>query len=117
MLIIYHVDFLHTDHYVVDYACCNTPDCNTHDIFGSSQGGGCKEFNPGSESIITGNVTLSNIEALRGECVRVSPSHDPSDALLCIIDGGIDGDDNIPNESNVPKYRDFSCKRQGRYIV
>ena len=86
-----------------------TVDCNTPDIFGSSQIGDCKDFEFGSESIITGNVTLSNIEALRGEWVRVSPSHDPSDALLCIIDGGIDGDDNIPNESNVPKTRDFTC--------
>ena len=107
--------------YAVDYACCNTPDCNTPDVFGSSQQGDCKGAKKnrifGSESIITGNVTLSNIDALRGEWVKVSASDDPSDAILCIIDGGIDGDNNIPNESNVPKYQDFSCKRQGRYIV
>ena len=103
--------------YAFDYACCNTTDCNTPDIFGSSQIGDCKDFEFESHSIITGNVTLSNIDAFRGEWVRVTAKGEPSDSLQCTIDDWIDGDNNIPNESNVPKYQDFSCKRQGRYTV
>ena len=82
-------------------------DCNMLDIFGSSQIGDCKYFEFGSESIITGKVTLSNNDAFRGEWVKVRSSD--GSILQCTIDGWIDGDDNIPNESNVPKYRDFSC--------
>ena len=82
-------------------------DCNTPDIFGSSQIGDCKYFEFGSESMITGNVTLSNNDGFRGEWVKVRSSDGSS--LQCIIDGWIDLDNNIPNESNVPKYQDFSC--------
>ena len=82
-------------------------DCNMLDIFGSSQIEDCKDFEFGSESIITGKVTLSNNDAFRGEWVKVRSSD--GSILQCTIDGWIDGDDNIPNESNVPKYRDFSC--------
>ena len=82
-------------------------DCDTPDIFGSSQIGDCKYFEFGSESMITGNVTLSNNNGFRGEWVKVRSSDGSS--LQCTIDGWIDLDNNIPNESNVPKYRDFSC--------
>ena len=82
-------------------------DCNTPDIFRSSQIGDCKDFEFGSESIITGKVTLSNNDGFRGEWVKVRSSD--GSFLQCTIDGWIDGDNNIPNESNVPKYRDFSC--------
>ena len=82
-------------------------DCYMPDIFGSSQIGDCKDFEFGSESIIIGNLTLSNIDGFRGEWVKVR-SADGS-FLQCTIDGWIDGDNNIPNESNVPIYQDFSC--------
>ena len=82
-------------------------DCNTPDIFGSSQIGDCKYFEFGSESIVTGNVTMLDNDGFRGEWVKVRSSDGSS--LQCTIDGWIDLDNNIPNESNVPKYRDFSC--------
>ena len=81
--------------------------CNTPDVFESSQIGDCKDFEFGSESIITGNVTLSNTNGFRGEWVKVRSSD--GSFLQCTIDGWIDGDNNIPNESNVPIYQDFSC--------
>ena len=84
-------------------------DCNTPDIFGSSQIGDCKYFEFGSESIITGNITLSGYDGFRGEWVKVSSSD--GSFFQCTIDGWIDGDNNVPNESNVPNYRDFSCSR------
>ena len=87
-------------------------DCNMPDIFGSSQIGDCKYFEFGSESMITGNVTLSNNDSFRGEWIKVRSSLSPffpASFLQCTIDGWIDGDNNIPNESNVPKYRDLSC--------
>ena len=96
--------------------CCSTGgiqptngngNCNMPDIFGSSQIGDCKDFEFGSESIITGNVTLSNNDGFRGEWVKVRSSD--GSFLQCTIDGWIDGDNNVPNESNVPKFRDFSC--------
>jgi hypothetical protein len=82
-------------------------DCNTPDIFGSSRIGDCKDFEFGSESIITGKVTLSNNDGFRGEWVKVTSSD--GSFLQCTIDGWIDGDNDIPNETNVPKYRDFTC--------
>ena len=82
-------------------------DCNTPDIFGSSHIGDCKDFEFGSESIITGNVTMLDNDGFRGEWVKVSLSD--GSFLQCTIDGWIDGDNDIPNESNVPKTRDFSC--------
>ena len=72
-------------------------DCNTPDIFGSSQIGDCKDFEFGSESIITGNVTLSNIDGFRGEWVNIGSSD--GSFLQCTIDGWIDGDNNISNFS------------------
>ena len=89
-------------------------DCNTPDIFGSSQIGDCKDFEFGSESIITGKVTLSNNDGFRGEWVKVR-SPDGS-FLQGTIDGWIDGDNNIPNENNVLKYREFSCRSLGKYM-
>ena len=83
-------------------------DCNTPDIFGSSQIRDCKDFEFGSESIITGNVTLSKNNGFRGEWVKVRSSDDSF--LQCAIDGWIDGNNNIPNVTNVPKYRNFSCR-------
>ena len=77
-------------------------DCNMPDIFGSSQIGDCKDFKFGSESIITGKVTLSNNDGFRGEWVKVRSSD--GSFLQCTIDGLIDG-----NSNNVPKHRDFSC--------
>ena len=50
---------------------------------------------------------LSNNDGFRGEWFKVSSSD--GSFLQCTIDGWIDGDNNVPNESNVPKYRDFSC--------
>ena len=82
-------------------------DCNMPDIFGSSQIGDCKDFEFGSESIIIGNLTLSNIDGFRGEWVKVRSSD--GSFLKCPIDGWIDGDNNISNDFNVPKYQDFSC--------
>ena len=82
-------------------------DCHMPDIFGSSQIGDCKDFEFGSESIITGNVTLSNNDGFRGEWVKVRSSD--GSFLQCTIDGWIDGDNNVPNESNVLKHRDFTC--------
>jgi len=84
-------------------------DCHTPDIFGSSQIGDCKDFEFGSESIITGMVTYQsrNLDGFRGEWVKVR-SYDGS-FLQCTIDGWIDGNDNIPNESNLPNSRNFSC--------
>ena len=60
-------------------------DCNMPDIFGSSQIEDCKDFEFGSESIIIGNLTLSNIDGFRGEWVKVR-SADGS-FLQCTIDG------------------------------
>ena len=80
----------------------NTDDCNTPDIFGSSQIGDCKDFEIGSESIITGNITLSNTDGFRGESVKVASSD--GSILQCAIDGWIDGESN-----KHPKYQNFSC--------
>ena len=77
-------------------------DCNMLDIFGSSQIEDCKDFEFGSESIITGNVTLSNNDGFRGEWVKVRSSDDSF--LQCTIDGWIDGD-----STGVPNYRNFNC--------
>ena len=77
-------------------------DCNTPDIFGSSQIGDCKYFEFGSESIITGNITLSNTDGFRGESVKVASSD--GSILQCAIDGWIDGESN-----KHPKYQNFSC--------
>ena len=82
-------------------------DCNAPDTFGSSQIGDCKNFEFGSESIITGKVTLSNNDGFRGEWVKVKSSD--GSFRQCNIDGWIDGNNDIPNESNLPKYRDFYC--------
>ena len=82
-------------------------DCNTPDLFKSQSIGDCEDFEFKSGSMITGNVTLSNTDGFRGEWIKVRSSN--GSFLHCTIDGWIDGDDNIPNESNVPKYRDFSC--------
>ena len=89
-------------------------DCNTPDIFGSSQIGDCKDFEFGYESIITGNVTGGN-DGFRGEWLKVRSSD--GSFLQCTIDGWIDGDNNIPNESNVPKYQDFSCSSLSKYML
>ena len=88
-----------------DYAV----DCNTPDIFRNSQIGDCKDFEFGSESIITGEVSFPsrNLDGFRGEWVKIRSSD--GSFLQCTIDGWIDGNDNIPNESNLPKYRDFTC--------
>ena len=88
-------------------------DCNMPDIFGSSQIGDCKDFVFGSESIITGNVTLSNNDGFRGEWVKVRSSD--GSFLQCTIDGWIDGDNTIPNENDVPKYHVFSCSYQSKH--
>ena len=90
-------------------------DCNTPDIFESSQIGDCKDFEFGSESIITGKVTLSNNDGFRGEWVKFRAAD--GSLYQCTIDGWIDGDNNIPNERHVPKYRDFSCDRLSKYKV
>ena len=82
-------------------------DCNMLDVFGSSQIGNCKDFEFGSKSIITGKVTVSGIDGFRGEWVKVRSSY--GSFLQCTIDGWIDSDNSIPNESNTPKTRDFSC--------
>jgi hypothetical protein len=87
--------------------------CDTPDIYGSSQIGDCKYFEFGSESMITGNVTLSNNDAFRGEWVKVKSSD--GSFLQCTIDGWIDGNNTIPNENNVPKYQEFSCSYQSKY--
>ena len=63
--------------------------------------------------MITGNLTLSNIDGFRGEWVKVRSSDDSF--LQCTIDGWIDGDNTIPNENNVPKYQEFSCSYQSKY--
>ena len=103
--------------------CCSTGgiqltngyavDCNMPHIFGSSQIGDCKDFEFGSESIITGNVTMLDNDGFRGEWVKVRSSDGSS--LQCTIDGWIDGDNTIPNENNVPKYQEFSCSYQSKY--
>ena len=90
-----------------------TVDCNTPDIFRSSQIGDCKDFELGSESIITGNVTLSHNDGFRGEWIKVRSSD--GSILQCNIDGWIDGDNTIPNENNVTKYQEFSCSYQSKY--
>ena len=82
-------------------------DCNMLDVFGSSQIGNCKDFEFGSKSITTGKVTVSGIDGFRGEWVKVRSSY--GSFLQCTIDGWIDSDNSIPNESNTPKTRDFSC--------
>ena len=85
----------------------NAVDCNKPDIFGSSKIGDCEDFEFGSGSMITGNLTLSNIDGFRGEWIKLRSLN--GSILQCTIDGWIDGDNNIPNESNVPKYREFTC--------
>ena len=50
---------------------------------------------------------LSNNDGFRGEWFKVSSSD--GSFLQCTIDGWIDGDNNISNDFNVPKYQDFSC--------
>ena len=78
-------------------------DCNTPDILGSSQLGDCKDFEFGFESIITGNVTVSNIDEFRGEWVKVLLTD--GTFLYCTIDGWLD------NDSNFPKHQEFSCTK------
>ena len=85
----------------------NVVDCMTPDVFGSSKMGDCKDFEFGSGSMITGNLTLSNIDGFRGEWIKVRSLN--GSILKCAIDGWIDGNDDIPNQNNVPKYREFSC--------
>ena len=80
----------------------NVVDCMTPDVFGSSKMGDCKDFEFGSESIITGNITLSNTDGFRGESVKVASSD--GSILQCAIDGWIDGESN-----KHPKYQNFSC--------
>ena len=81
-------------------------DCYKPDVFKSSEIGDCADFEFKSGSMITGNVTLS-FDEFRGEWVKIRSSN--GSFLHCTIDGWIDGDNNVPNESNVPKFRDFSC--------
>ena len=83
-------------------------DCNTPDLFKSREIGDCEDFEFKSGSMITGNITLSNIDAFRGEWVKVRSSN--GSFLHCTIDGWIDGNNNVPNEINVTKYREFSCR-------
>ena len=90
----------------------NVVDCMTPDIFGSSKIGDCKDFEFGPGSMITGNITLSNIDGFRGEWIKIRSSNGSS--LQCFIDGWIDGNNDIPNQNNVPKYREFSCS--SKYI-
>ena len=85
----------------------NVVDCMTPDVFGSSKMGDCKDFEFGSGSMITGNLTLSNIDGFRGEWIKVRSSN--GSILQCTIDGWIDGNNDIPYQNNVPKYREFSC--------
>ena len=82
-------------------------DCHTPDVFGSGEIGDCKDFEFKSGSMITGNVNLSNVDGFRGEWVKIRSSD--GSFLHCTIDGWIDGDNNIPNESNVSKYLEFNC--------
>ena len=88
-------------------------DCNTPDVFVSSQIGDCKDFEFGSESIITGNITLSSTDGYKGEWVKVKSSD--GSFLQCTIDGWIDGNNTIPNENDVPKDQEFSCSYQSKY--
>ena len=81
-----------------------TVDCNTPDIFGSSQIGDCKDFEFGSESIITGSITLSNTDGFNGEWVKIRSSD--GSFLQCGIDGWIDG-----NSNKHPKKRAFTCTK------
>ena len=90
-------------------------DCNTPDIFGSSQIGDCKNFEFGSKSIVTGKVTLTNIDGFRGEWVKIRSSD--GSFFQCTIDGWIDGDNNILNESNVPIYQNFSCTANSSLVT
>ena len=84
-------------------------DCNTPDVFATSSKyiGDCEGFEFKSGSMITGNVTLSNVDGFRGEWVKVRSSD--GSFVHCTINGWIDGDNSIPNESNVPKYLEFNC--------
>ena len=76
-------------------------DCSTPDLFGSREIGDCEDFEFKSGSMITGNVTLSNIDGFRGEWVKIRSSD--GSLLHCTIDGWIDGD------NKYPKYQDFTC--------
>ena len=82
--------------------------CHIPDLFKSRDIGDCKYFEFKSGSTITGNVTLSNIDGFRGDWVKIRSSN--GSFLHCTIDGWIDGNNNVPNEINVPKYRNFSCR-------
>ena len=89
-------------------------DCNIPDLFISQDIGDCEDFEFKSGSIVTGNVNLSNkTDGFRGEWVKIRSSN--GSFLHCTIDGWIDGDNSIPNEINVPKNRNFSCRSLGKY--
>ena len=94
--------------------CCSTDeiqisnDCKTPDVFGSSKTGACKDFDFGSESMVTGNVTYYNLspntwDGWRGEWVKLI---NDSASLTCSINGWIDGDYDGDYD---PPYRNFNC--------
>ena len=89
-------------------------DCKKPDSFMSRNIGGCEDFEFKSGSMITGNVTLSNVDGFRGEWVKIRSSD--GSFLHCTIDGWIDGDNNIPNVTNVPKYLEFNCSSLSKYL-
>ena len=86
--------------------------CTIPDIFGSTIIEACKNFDFGSESMVTGIVRISKqfgsqFNGWRGEWIKVVSN---GSILECPIDGWIDGD------SSHPTYQLFSCSHQSKYL-
>ena len=80
-------------------------DCSTPDKFKDSKLGDCKNFKFSAKSNITGRISYydNGTNGWHGEWVELISKNGIT--FKCEIDGWIDGDD-----SQVPKYLDFTCK-------
>ena len=95
-------------------------DCTMPDVFGNAMIGSCKNFDFGSDSLVTANVTISRQFAnhwngWRGEWIKVVL--DSTSFLECHFDGWIDGD----GDPKKPKFRTSNCSYQSKcnmgYVV
>ena len=88
-------------------------DCTIPDVFGNTMIGSCKDFDFGSDSMVTSNVSASSQfanhwNAWRGEWIKVVL--DSISFLECPIDGWIGGSD--PSK---PTFQTSSCSYQSKY--